>query len=49
MSLFTLYLFNFITSMKQIIVLKNWLNQMETVGMKRNVTDVANPFTGAET
>lgn len=48
MSLFTLYLFNFITSMKQIIILKNWLKQMETVTMKRNVTDVTNPFTDAE-
>ena len=41
--------FNFITSIKQTIISKNCLNQMETIALKRNVTDVTKAFTVAET
>ena len=40
--------FNFISSIKQINISKNFSSQMETVATKRNVTDVTEPFTDAE-
>ena len=41
--------FHFISSIKQINSSKNFSSQMETVATKRNVTDVTEPFTDAET
>ena len=41
--------FNFISSIKQINISKNCSSQIETVATKRNVTDVTEPFTDAET
>ena len=41
-------IFNFITSIKQIIILKKVLNQMDTVATKRKVTDVTKPVSDTD-